>query len=716
MAQLLENTQMQNNTTASEGSGYKSLLTAESCFVLHTNNSIEVTELNSFGADNNNHFKTTTKFTFDGTLNVYSLCAAQVLVQPHIGNNELVNLILKPVNQPVSDIPIKYVIYRGINKNTIINEDDEISGNENSGSAFVKSIWKQFNQFFTNDAGVITAPPFLAKFIGYSNDPSLQPTTKRLDEMFFKLSDTVIVDDAPEEPADTAYELPIASMGMHLGDATTSLGVDIILDDGAYQIANDPTPFTFDLAFARDASNTLIINSSVTAYEQKLLKETSTKFIDYVAFVGLHTNGLGKLHLGGQTLPLTEALSIYNVLNNCHTKDTKYLYIQSNRQRYYNFYDNYVYSTTDSNNIKIGDTETTLTNKIFDEHWPVITLENINTIKLQLLTDNHLEASLYVAIGSLNTPHRNHFVKGEHLKQAAASEPEVVVDEKYTTIIELQAPNTYAGIWQLIYKGQKLYAPEASDPDKVYEIKDIDDLFGLLDAEPLLKPNKPNEYASVVENKLQLSHNFIDANTTNVSVIRLIKIADAIAINEEEMLERMTFETLLSDSTSTANTLASKDNVIDSILTFDLKQNNFYEPRSPYDFVLNKFTFENRTIQSIVFPSAKGNLKKLLGISKDEFLILKNYIENEQINEPKLLFNPTTASDLIYNSPENISYNVYLLAISGFKNNESLKIYPFENIKVFTLDNNCYFSDSYSKYLIKREVVKTTNFLIREEL
>ncbi|PKP15566.1 MAG: hypothetical protein CVU07_09695, partial [Bacteroidetes bacterium HGW-Bacteroidetes-23] len=616
--------------------------------------------------------------------------------------------------QPISNLPIKYIVYRGINQSTIVGSSNHVAGSETDGSEFVKSIYKQFNQFYTDESGNSNPPPFFVKFIGYPTDIELQPSTKRLDDMFFKLSETEIVEGEAVEPESTAYELPIVPMGMELGDATNLFGIDIILDDGSYYVPNNPNPFKLDLAYAR-AGNHILVKSG-TPYQQNLIKDVSTKFLDYIAFVGLHTYGVGTLHLGGQTTALTEVASIYALLANCHTKDTKYLYIQSDRQRYYNFYENYKYSEIDLINIKIGDSDTTLTNQVFDEHWPVITIQNKTSIKLQLITDNYLEACLYANIGDWQTSHQNLFVKGEHLKQGISTDPNIIIDNRYTNLLELKAPNAYAGIWQLIYKGQEFYASDANNEEQKYALKDIDDLFGLLDAEPVLKPKNANEYASVIENKLQLSHVKEDLNTTTVAAVSVKRIADGIAINETDKLERVTFETLLSNSTSSNSTLAMKDNVADNTITFDQEQNNFYEPKSPYDFVLSQITFETKSIKTISFVKNKDCIKKLIGLTKDEYITVKNYIITEEINDARIFLYPTMPNDLIYASPEDIDYNIYLFAISGIINNGALKIYPFEDIKIFTLDNNCFFTEEYAKYVIKRRSTLKPNFQIIEEL
>jgi hypothetical protein len=633
------------------------------------------------------------------------------LVQPNSSSANLVNLILKPFNQPIGyQLPIKYIIYRGVNLGTIFS-GDKIINNSDTASGFVKSLWKQFNQFFTDESGAVNTPPFFAKYIGYITDVALQPTTKKLDELFHKISNTTVVSNTAQEPAETAFELPIVPRGMSLGKATLSLGIDIILEEGAYHIPNNP--FVLDLEFARKNEN-IINNNGSTTYQKNLIKDTSTKFIDYIAFIGLHTNGVGSLYIGGQQTPITEPTDIFAIINNCHTKNTKYLYIQSNRQRFYNFYENYKYDLANATNIKIGATSTALSPQEFAAQWPVIKIENQQETFLQLITDNNINACLYTALGRLSTPNQNNFITSDLLKQPFNTNPTIPIDEKYTSIIGLKATNTYAGIWQLIYEGKELWIEEYQTPGTTtpavnHKLKDIDDLFGLLDAQPFLAPQSPNEYLAITDERLQISHNLDIKNNRSIATVKTKRTADAIAVTETTKLERITFETLLVDSTANV----TKDHSSARSITFDQKQNNFY---NPYDFEITSFTHETKTIKGLSFSTTQNNLKKILGFTLEDFNTLKDYIVNEQISNVKIFLYPTISSDLFYTSPDNINYNIYLLAISGNKNNEPIKIFTFENKKIFTLDEKCFFTEEYSKYYIKKTRNLSFNFLIEEEI
>jgi len=67
----------------------------------------------------------------------YAICKGQVLVQQDETNPSLVNIVLKPLDQPSTGLPvIKYFIYRGILKSSLTNGTNIIDG----GNTFTSAI------------------------------------------------------------------------------------------------------------------------------------------------------------------------------------------------------------------------------------------------------------------------------------------------------------------------------------------------------------------------------------------------------------------------------------------------------------------------------------------------------------------------------------------------------------------------------------------------
>lgn len=89
---------------------------------------------NAFGPDQLT--SGSTKFRVTSTLNtsadekVFAICKGNVLVVPQIGSSTLVNLVLKPYKQPSSRLPIRYFIYRGVKKSSIIDGTPATGGGD----------------------------------------------------------------------------------------------------------------------------------------------------------------------------------------------------------------------------------------------------------------------------------------------------------------------------------------------------------------------------------------------------------------------------------------------------------------------------------------------------------------------------------------------------------------------------------------------------------
>ncbi|NQX86022.1 MAG: hypothetical protein HRT67_08970 [Flavobacteriaceae bacterium] len=78
------------------------------------------------------------------------------------------------------------------------------------------------------------------------------------------------------------------------------------------------------------------------------------------------------------------------------------------------------------------------------------------------------------------------FVRNENLLQQPSQDPAVIIDTIYTKPITIITPaigeHTIAAFSQLIYEGKQITATDAGNTTQQYILKDIDDLFGLIEA------------------------------------------------------------------------------------------------------------------------------------------------------------------------------------------------------------------------------------------
>ncbi len=234
------------------------------------------------------------------------------------------------------------------------------------------------------------------------------------------------------------------------------MGIDIVLNEGDYTVANDPNPFKLDLAFARKPDHVLDQAVGSNAFQKKLIRETATQFLDIAAFYGLHTQGKGKIHMSDNSV-LQTVEEIASQISGFKTADTTYLYIQGSRQRSYNFYGNQNLEGS-TNNIKIGSTTTSLSLDQFEAGWPVKELVAQPSLVIQLTTDNNDAAAMYVKQGVLHADTRNedYFIRGKNLLQEEANG----IDTNFTKPITFKLDKTSTGktvasFIQLIYEGKR---------------------------------------------------------------------------------------------------------------------------------------------------------------------------------------------------------------------------------------------------------------------
>lgn len=731
MSNEFENSPQYNKlTTSNSGTNVRSALQPTSFFF--TDGSYNQTADQKFGVVSSSQYRGTTKLNCTGK--IFTLCQGQIFIQPQTGNNDKVNVVLKPFKQPINQIPIKYIIYRGLKKSDffrieggdeIINGSAPIDEQPGTGTKFCQYIWSEFDKFHAN---FTIKPPFKAEMIGFplSGDNS-QQLIDRIDSYFYKIV-RYLDEEAQEETPGTAYEFPLVPAGTELGTASGEIGIDIILNDGDFYNPDDSNPFRFDLAFAR-ATETLLNTSTGTTYEKKLIRQAATQFLDLAAFYGLHANGSGILYIPG-TSPaiLTTPEEILLKLNSFLTKNTTYIYIQGDRQRYYNFYDNYNYSPTDPNDIRIGNSVQDIQSKAFAiDGWPVhAIIPTSGSVVLQLITDNYSGAGLYVKTGNLSddTPQEGGFIRDENLSQIPTEEENDTTDINYTQPITLVFPkvgnNAVSSIVELIYEGKQLFVEENGFPENKFPLKDIDDVFGLLNAESFVQKTRELELPSVMDSRLQLI-NFPNSQRGNdIGTVQSKRIEDIVQTTGEAYLQRVTYETLLIDMKRNAAAYLKPSSTLQGgkgagSTHYKVERNNFYQPEIPYYLKTQIFTDNVETITGLTLNTTDGSIptKKLLGITKEENQRLLDLIEDNEMANAKVYFYNLLGEDSVIISNEENPYKIYTLNIVAENSLGEMKRYvPSEDITVYTLDGLLFFSELYTKYGYKlKNICKPTYIL-----
>lgn len=725
-SQSANSPQYKELTTSNDGRNVRPSLQMTSQFFIEDNVFTQA-ETNAFGNLSASEFPTTAKITFSGSKKIYAICQGQIFLQPQTGNNDKVNIILKPFKQPINGLSIKYFIYRGLNKsdffNSIVVDGSnrlKITGDENTGSGFVKYIWKEFNKFYSSDPA--NKPLFLEQFIGFPATSNDQMLDDLIDKYFFKI---VQYDNVGEEESQFAYELPLIPRGTELGTANGDVGIDVVLNRGDYYVEDDSNPFKFNLEYARSPYYKLSTLISNSAFENKLVKEMCTQFLDIAAFYGLHTTGVGKIFIGSSAIPITSKDEIYNLIKNFYTKNTVYFYIQGERLRSYNFYGNYVISETNSDNIKIDFTNSNFTDTTFETSgWPIYKSGDISGIfAIKLLTDNSEKTTAFVQIGSLISENEDNFIRKQNILEEISQEELTVEAVTFTLPLIFQFPlsgsNQIASLVQIVYEGSELFVKDISN-DSFNTIKDIDDIFGSFKAKSFIVSRSGLELPILSENQVQIIDFPNALQTKDVSIIKTRRIFDAIDVDGQQFFERITYETILDTirqetGINLETTSANIDSVSSGTVNYQPElTNNFYQPESPYYLQSQTFTDENLSVEGLSLntnDSTKSS-KKILGISKTEYQYLLDLVTQENLTNSRIFFkNILDSEDDKYLSPENISFKKYLLLLTAENSAGELKIFsPTQNVLVYTVDEFIYFSASYSQFVKSLEPIPSTNF------
>ena len=723
MSETLLPSQSSALTGTQDGTNIRAELMPESHFYVETN--VELNNPISFGIKSGTEFSTTSVISFSGACKVYAICKGQVFIQPMsgTGNEGKVNLILRPFKQPIKGLPVKYFIYRGLKKSDFFAEGKLVATSQTE-SKLVDRVNTEFDNFYKNKPAN-EKPIFLASFIGYRElTDTAQNEDDLLDQYFFKISDT--------ETDKVSFELPMVNRGDLLGYAEASLGIDVVLNEGDFFMEDDPNPFKLNLKYARAKEHVLKVNQSNTPYRQKLVRESASMFMDIAAFYGLHAQGGGRVYTNASTEPLTTAATIYSLIEKYQTKNTTYLYIQSNRQRSYDFHGNY--QVEDSTNIKVGTDVSNLTKATFGvkEDWAVKAFENNNQLVLQLTTDNYTDAAIYVKTGVLNvnTTHEDYYLRNDNLLQKPSTDPNVTVDTNYTKPITFNVVTTgtenspICNFIQLICETKKLLVQteEITDPATNttetinYYLKDVDDVFGMIDESPVIKEKQYRELHYVVDQNLLLI-NFNNATGgKDIATVTSKRTQDVIQKNEDELQERVSYETLLhnirqSNNTFTESLSAYSDNTNSGTIHYDKNKNNFYQPEKPYYLKTQVFTDSQsgNTVTGLTLEVETGGLpsKKLLGLTKEENDIYLNILSEidttnvKKYNNAKFYFKNLLGNEEdYYTTTEGVKYRLYeLYLIAEDREGNIALLKPTKPVKVSTIDQCVFATQEYSKYV-----------------
>ncbi len=722
MSEIINNTQTQQTTNSNQGTNRVPKLDAKSFFFLEDGVFTQQAN-NAFDIISDNEFRTTSLVTISAK-KIISICSGQVFLQPYTGDDDKVNLILKPYRQPVAGLAIKYFIYRGLPKNQFLDSSNKVL---TTGSGLITHIRTEFNNFYQQDASLTSQQPELfGKYIGYPDSAAptneAQVGTDLIDEYFYKISQTFEDETGDITNAKRAFEMPMIPAGLDLTTAISGeIGLDIVLNYGDYYIENDPNPFKLDLNFARAPHNIINVSAITDAYQKKLMRENIIQFIDPAAFYGLHANG-GKISKFGVTAPIETPADIYTLISPFVTKNTIYIYVQSNRQRSYNFYNKYAVSETNTNNLKIGLSEATLAETTFETNsWPVkvfstapVASSTKQTIALQFTTDKNPNVSLYGDMANIGSANQENFVDATDLIPIPV---EGIPATPFTKTILLHSPiannQNIASFIQLLYIGKNIILskpgvddgdPATPPPDDIlFTTKYMDDVFDLIDATSFLQADKiyhVHSYKPILYNQQE-----IDKNRKRVIAFTQ-RTQNTIAVSETENLTLFTYLAIVENEQSSHSNYSPNASSNKEATGYGVQSvGEFYTvpnlPSSEFVKILNFSNGLDSTKGLQLRTTNNSNpTSMILGITEQENTSIKDFIAQQNFNNPRLFLSDSQSRESdYYISSEDIKFKTYYIDIISENNSgEIIHTSSGLNVKVYSLDGLVFFSSNYAKY------------------
>lgn len=402
-----------------------------------------------------------------------------VMVQREAGNNNVVNLILKPYKQPMLGFtPVRYFIYRGIKLKDILKDEtpanEKLVRDQAGASEWIDKLWQiHIDQ---NDTGT----PFETKALGY--DPDIQTGADLLDKYFYR--------------SDPAFQLPFVEKGQHMGDffadgGSAEFGFEIVLEEGDFQL---------DLDYVRKSKHEVDVSgmASGTPTEKlnlRLKREEILRYIDPAAFFGMHNSDGGNLEIddGAGTKDKLTGADIYDqVIKKFHTKNALYVDIRNENGLSYNFYNKYDLGS--GNSLALGNAPGSIADHPYATHsWPILILSgpgiinanDFNEVHLRLRKDYNHKPILYIEHGRpLSATTKGKFMAGGELYPVAGDD---------TNVIGFRFPNQddgsgnkVANAWLIkLHYGLEIDPANLAFPVEVPETTSyLDNLFGPLSWKP----------------------------------------------------------------------------------------------------------------------------------------------------------------------------------------------------------------------------------------
>lgn len=328
-------------------------------------------------------YRVTSLHTATANPTAYAACDAILCVQ-RIPSTSLVNIILKPLVQPALNFaPVKYIIYKGILTDSLINGTEIAAAATND---LTKSIWK--SQMKKNASALtIATPPANALGLGLilASSPDLADT-EPIDNLFYRASEV--------------FQLPVVNGGWSIGQFDKAkFGIEVLMEGLA---------FHHPLSLARKLEHKISVPAlasnatEATKFDHWHDKEQILGYIDPCSFYGsFFLAGIQAKTSGSTAFASKAGNALYqDALFAFANKNRAYLDIRNEHNFSLNYFKNY------GNFIKLGGGAPV---DYYASKWPILTLTAPdfatntatarNAFSIQLPVGDNPQPLIYVSQG-----------------------------------------------------------------------------------------------------------------------------------------------------------------------------------------------------------------------------------------------------------------------------------------------------------------------------
>lgn len=679
------------------------------------------TAAEAFGPVDENLFQLSCGFS-GSNLNAFACVEGRVLIQPS-EDPEKVNILLKPVSQPIDNLNVRYFIYRGLLKDQFILPakvagEFVLKAETTNSTELMKLIWSEFKSL--NETASDNS--FLAKWLGY--DPDNQNGTDNVDQLFF-------TNDFNSE----THHLPFIPAGTQIGKFGNDAAFEIYLDSGDFRNSISDTGFQPNINFASKVKTDLDLNVLPAEASVIQYRETIYQFTDPVAYFGqaIVQNKSLTVRNSDSTTKFTRNAIYQNVLDKFHTKNNLYFYLTAHRGRSYNFYNQFQHDES-INSLKVGTTTDSLSEIPFSTSgWPILIYDqsesythDYNQYYVQL--KNNGNPIVYKSLGLLEEADQEFIISENLILESDTNESDFTKTFQVRTprIDDTGISKNIASICWLYYQSGPLIIENEEDPEQNLILSAYSEIFRGIGNQSLYVSD-PQQFfnKSIVGHQMRLSRlNHLPDDPVVATSMKITEdFINGEASETSTPIARVTYETIAGaiyteQSLYSKNSSTSSQGESASIEKFDVEANNFHQVIPPYYTAVEFFSDGNEFITGLTVQLDEPTglpVKFLLGITTTENDRLEALISSENFKNASIYLDSNEGNNQFI-STEGKSYykfNIRLIVESATAALQIANTSP--DIELYSLDLKCFFSKAYSKH-VPENIIENLFDLVREDL